>query len=150
MRVIYFEDEPPSRFPRRAMAVVSTHDLPTVAGVWTGSDLGDQARAGVRPDAAALAALRKRLRTVTGIPSEAEPRKVILAAYAALSAAPSAVITAPLEDALALEERVNLPGTVAPSRPNWSLGLPLPIEELRDDPFVASLAVLLGRDRVSR
>ena len=150
MRVVYFEDEPPARFPRGAMAVVSTHDLPTVAGVWTGSDLADQARAGVAPDAAALAELRKRLQTVTGVSAQAEPRAVILAAYAALAASPSAVVTAPLEDALALEERVNLPGTVAPSRPNWSLGLPLPIERLRDDPFVARLAAVVRHDRPPR
>jgi len=147
MRVIYFEEEPPSRFPHRAMAVVSTHDLPTVAGVWTGSDLADQARAGVTPDATGLASLRARLQSVAGVSSDARPREVILAAYAALTAAPSAVIAASLEDALALDERVNLPGTVSPSRPNWSLGLPLPIEQLRDDPFVARLAALVGRDR---
>jgi 4-alpha-glucanotransferase len=150
MRVVYFEEEPPAAFPRRAMALLGTHDLPTLAGVWKGSDLVDQQRAGVAPDRAALAALRERLEAVTGLPSRAEPRQVIHAAHAALSAAPSAVITATLEDALAQEERVNLPGTVAPQRPNWSLSLPVPIEELRVDPFVASLAEALGRDRPPR
>ena len=150
MRVIYFEDDPPATFPHRAMAVVSTHDLPTVAGVWTGSDLEDQARAGVAPDSAAQGALRRRLQEVAGVASAAEPRVVIQAAYAALAAAPSAVVTVPIEDALALEERVNLPGTVAPGRPNWSIGLPLAIEQLRDDPFAAGLAAALSRQRPSR
>jgi 4-alpha-glucanotransferase len=147
MRVVYFEDEPPASFPRRAMALLSTHDLPTIAGVWTGSDLGDQERAGVTPDPAALAMLRGRLEAVTGLAPGAEPRQVILAAHAALAAAPSAVISATLEDALAIEERVNLPGTVEPERANWSRALPVPIEELRDDPFVAALATTLGRGR---
>jgi 4-alpha-glucanotransferase len=147
MRVAYFEDEPPAAFPRRAMALLSTHDLPTVAGVWTGSDLADQARAGVVPDPAALGTLRKRLEGVTGLAPGAASRQVILAAHAALAAAPSAVITATLEDALAVEERVNLPGTVEPQRMNWSLSLPVTIEELESDPFVASLAETLGRDR---
>ena len=150
MRVVYFEDEPPAAFPRRAMALLTTHDLPTVAGVWSGSDLADQARAGVVPDPAALAMLRGRLGAVTGLAAGAAPREVILAAYAALAAAPSAVIAATLEDALAVEERVNLPGTVAPQRANWSVSLPLTIEELRADPWVARLAATLGRDRSRR
>ena len=33
-----------------------------------------------------------------------------------------------------MEERPNLPGTVAPQRDNWSLALPVPIEELGADP----------------
>lgn len=150
MRVVYFEQEPPAAFPQRAMAVLTTHDLPTVAGVWSGSDLADQERAGVAPDPAALAMLRGRLEAVTGLPPDAEPQQVILAAHAALSAAPSAVITATLEDAVAQEERVNLPGTVAPQRQNWSLALRVPIEELRVDPFVTRLAEALARDRPSR
>jgi 4-alpha-glucanotransferase len=147
MRVVYFEDEPPASFPRRAMALLTTHDLPTLAGVWSGSDLADQERAGVPPDPAALAALRERIAAVTGLPRGAETREVILAAHAALASAPSAVIAATLEDALAQEERVNLPGTVDSQRPNWSLGLPVAIEQLPDDPFVASLAATLGGDR---
>lgn len=147
MRVVYFEDEPPASFPRRAMALLSTHDLPTVAGVWSGSDLGDQERAGVVPDPASLAALRQRIATVTGLSAGAETREVILAAHAALASAPSAVIAATLEDATAQEERVNLPGTVESQRPNWSLSLPLAIEQLRDDPFVAQLAATLRRER---
>ncbi|MDP9467899.1 MAG: 4-alpha-glucanotransferase [Chloroflexota bacterium] len=150
MRVVYFEEQPPAAFPRHAMALLSTHDLPTLAGLWSGSDLADQERAGVAPDPGALATLRGRLQAVTGLPGDAEPRQVILAAHAALSASPSAVVTATLEDALAEEERVNVPGTVAPQRANWSLSLALPIEELRDDPFVASLAAALGRDRPLR
>ena len=150
MRVVYFEEEPPSSFPRRAMALLSTHDLPTVAGVWSGSDLADQERAGVVPDPTALAGLRARLAAVTGLAPTAGTRQVIRAAHAALAAAPSAVITATLEDALAVEERVNLPGTVEPQRANWSLALPVAIEELRNDPFVASLAEALGRDRPKR
>jgi len=145
MRVLYFEDEPPSRFPRQAMAVVSTHDLPTVTGVWSGSDLGDQQRAGLVPDPAAIASLRSRLKSITGLPEGAEPADVILAAHAALASAPSALITATLEDALALEERVNLPGTV--NDRNWSVALPTPIDELRDDPFVARLAGTMRRGR---
>src|SRR3712207_4307986 len=47
MRLLWFEDDAPEAWPERALALVSTHDLPAVAGVWTGSDLDDQRTAGV-------------------------------------------------------------------------------------------------------
>lgn len=147
MRLVYFEDVPPSEYPWSAQALITTHDLPTVAGLWSGSDLTDQQRAGVTPDVAGMATLRDRLQVVAGQPSEADAHDVILAAHAALSASPSAVISVTLEDALAVEERVNLPGTVAPQRQNWSIGLPCPIEELETDPFVARLAATMASER---
>jgi 4-alpha-glucanotransferase len=147
MRLVYFEDHPPTEYPWRAQAVITTHDLPTVAGLWSGSDLADQARAGITPDAEGMADLRRRLLAVTGLAPDAPARDVILAAHAALSAAPSAVICATVEDALAVEERVNLPGTVAPQRDNWSIALPQPIEELEQDPFAARLAATLAAGR---
>ena len=38
-RLAWFEAEAPRRFPVGALAALSTHDLPTAAGVWTGADL---------------------------------------------------------------------------------------------------------------
>ena len=32
----------PAQYPRKAVAAVTTHDLPTVAGLWNGSDLAEQ------------------------------------------------------------------------------------------------------------
>lgn len=140
MRLVYFEDVPPSEYPRLAQALITTHDLPTVAGLWNGTDLEDQQRSGVTPDVAGMDMLHDRLRAITGQPSTADVREVIIAAHAALSASPSAVVAATLEDALVVEERVNLPGTVMPARQNWSSSLPRPIEDLERDPFVARLA----------
>ena len=40
-RVLWFEDDDPAAWPELAMAAVTTHDLPTVAGLWTGSDTAD-------------------------------------------------------------------------------------------------------------
>ena len=42
-RLAWFESRAPERFPTQALAALTTHDLPTAAGVWTGADL---ARAG--------------------------------------------------------------------------------------------------------
>jgi 4-alpha-glucanotransferase len=62
-----------------------------------------------------------------------------------LAGSPSMLIGATLEDALGVETRPNLPGTVPPARPNWSVALPVPIERLATDPRVVRLAEALRR-----
>jgi 4-alpha-glucanotransferase len=123
---------------------VTTHDLPTVAGTWLGTDLEAQRRAGLPADRAALATLRERLRRVAGVSRDADVDEVILRIHAALAAAPSLLVSATLEDAMRVEERPNLPGTLD-EHPNWSIPLPAPLEELIADPFVARLAEALVR-----
>ncbi|HEX6140968.1 MAG TPA: 4-alpha-glucanotransferase, partial [Candidatus Limnocylindria bacterium] len=49
-RLAIFERRAPGRWPRNALGAVTTHDLPTVAGIITGADLQDQVRAGLVPD----------------------------------------------------------------------------------------------------
>ena len=145
-RVMWFEDGPPSGYPERSMAVVTTHDLPTVAGVWTGADVEDQRSCGVEPDAEATAALRRHLEEWTGLPAGAPVDEVIVATYRRLAEASSAVVLAGLEDALAVLRRPNLPGTVD-ERPNWSRALPRPLEALVEDPLALAVAAVLGRGR---
>ena len=38
---------PPSRYPAKAVACVSTHDLPTIAGWWTGADIAEKRALGL-------------------------------------------------------------------------------------------------------
>ena len=38
-RLLWFEKERPTEYPKEALVAVTTHDLPTVAGLWTGEDL---------------------------------------------------------------------------------------------------------------
>lgn len=144
-RLVYFERRPSASYPRPALAAVGTHDLPTIAGAWLRSDLDDQARAGLVPDAAGLAAARQRLARAARSGPHAGPREVIELVHAALARSPSALVTASLEDALAVEERVNNPRTVR-ERPNWSLALPRSLERLMADPLVLRLARAMRRD----
>jgi 4-alpha-glucanotransferase len=145
MRLGYFERRPPTTWPRAAMAAVTTHDLPTIAGVWSGADLEDQAHAGVPPDPDAAERLLARLTALAGVSRNVPVDEVVLAAHAAIAAAPSILAVANLEDALRVRVRPNLPGTIAPARDNWSVALPATIEELRSDPFVARLASAMRR-----
>ena len=144
-RLALFERNRPDRYPRQAVAGVTTHDLPTIAGAWSGSDLDDQAASGLRPDADGLALLRARLLAAAGVESDASLDEVVVGLHRALAASPSALVAATLEDALRVERRPNLPGTVARQRDNWSLALPVPIEELAGDPRVTAVVDALRR-----
>jgi 4-alpha-glucanotransferase len=144
-RLALFEREPPERYPRQSFAGVTTHDLPTIAGIWSGADLADQRAAGVEANASGMAALRATLSRAAGTAAESSAEEVTITLHRRLAQAPPALIAATLEDALGVEERPNLPGTVAPQRANWSLALPLPIEELSAHPRVAGLVDALRR-----
>ena len=144
-RLVLFERLPPKRYPRLALAGVTTHDLPTVAGVITGSDLDDQAASGVRPDADGLAVLRARLLAAARVAEDAGVDDVVLGLHAALAASPSALVSATLEDALRVERRPNMPGTLGAQRPNWSIPLPVPVEDLGGDVRVRSLIRVMNR-----
>jgi 4-alpha-glucanotransferase len=145
MRLGYFERRPPSEWPRAALAAVTTHDLPTIAGLWSGADLDDQERSGVQPDAGAAERLLLRLAVLAGVRRDAPLDEVVLAAHAAIAASPSVLAVASLEDVQRVRERPNLPATMAPARDNWSLALPAVIERMRADPFVRKLAQALRR-----
>jgi 4-alpha-glucanotransferase len=144
-RLALFERQPPDRYPRLALAGVTTHDLPTVAGTVAGADLDDQAASGVRPDPDGLATLRSRLLAAAGAGEEAGVDDVVLGLHAALAASPSALVVATLEDALRVERRPNMPGTLSAQRPNWSIPLPVPVEDLGGDVRVRSLVRVMNR-----
>jgi 4-alpha-glucanotransferase len=141
-RVVWFERGTPESFPEQALAAVSTHDLPTIPGVWSGADLDDQLQAGLEPNADGLAAHRERLRELTGLDDGARVENVVLGTYRRLARAPSRIRTASLEDALRVEERPNVPGTTV-ERPNWSMALPLTVEDIPNDPIVRAVAATL-------
>ena len=45
--------KPPGDYPAQSLAVATTHDLPTLAGYWSGEDLHARAGLGAFPDDAA-------------------------------------------------------------------------------------------------
>lgn len=145
-RVTWFESDPPPRYPRRALAAVTTHDLPTIAGLWTGADLAEQHALGLSPNASAFRELVRRLADLTGLAEGAPPAAVIEATHGLLARAPSLLVTATLEDALAVAERPNMPGTSL-ERPNWCLALPEPLERLEAHPLALAIVRALAGGR---
>jgi len=70
--------------------------------------------------------------------------EVIVRVHQRLADAPSVMVTATLDDALAVEERPNMPGTVT-EWPNWSIALPQPLETIEQAPLPRSIARALAR-----
>lgn len=208
-RLTQFESEPTESLPVAAMTAATTHDLATMAGLWTGSDLLGQARAGTRPNVTGTLEMRASLGARAGLampagldgldallapvdPTDAAIVRALLAdpdggdgvlarvgaasgvdasdvaaaldradealrrghatgvpgfvegVHRDLATAPSVLIAATLDDAIAVTERPNLPGTID-EWPNWRIALPVPLEDVMADPRAAALAATLRR-----
>ncbi|MGH8922754.1 MAG: 4-alpha-glucanotransferase, partial [Actinomycetes bacterium] len=128
-RLLWFEPEPPASWPTQALGAVTTHDLPTITGVWSGSDLEAQRALDLAPNEDGSAAMRRRLTDWTGVADDADAAVVVDGAHRVLAQAPCAVVTATLDDAALVEERPNLRGTTG-GRPNWSIARPQTREEI--------------------
>ncbi len=127
-RVLWFEREgagflPPARYPARAVACVSTHDLPTLAGWRSGADLTERAALG-QIDAAAATAERAAERSQLAAAVGTEPS--CAAVHGFLAAAPSALVLAQIDDLAGETVALNLPGTDR-ERPNWRRRLSAPV-----------------------
>lgn len=143
-RLLWFEKDQPSNYPVNALAAVTTHDLPTVAGLWTGSDLERQKELGLKPNDESTQEIHERLCQQAALPHSASLPDVAAGAYRLLSSAPCRVLAASLDDALTVEERPNIPATNGDQNPNWSLALPAPIEEVMESALARKIAMVLG------
>lgn len=144
MRVLWFERDhagaftDPAQWSRRAVAMTTTHDLPTVVGWWQGRDIAWRRRLDRFPDAAAAEAEeaaresdRAALWQAMGrsgaasgeLPGTEAADVVVDAAIRHVGGSASALALLPVEDACALGEQPNLPGTVD-GHPNWRRRLP--------------------------
>ena len=157
----------PQAVEPRALAAVSTHDLPTLRGFWRGADIearhaldlfpGDEIRArtilGRSQDRAQLLLALERERLlppgVTLDPlSLPEPEADFVAAvHAYLARTPSSLLVFQMEDAFGQLEQVNLPGTTEAVYPNWRRKLPVPLEQWEDDARLRALLAALVRER---
>ena len=142
--LLWFESRPPARFPEGALAAVTTHDLPTIAGLWSGKDLDAQARIGLSPNAAGTARLKSRIGRLARATARTPIADVIVRVHEGLGRSRSRVVTATLDDAMAVEERPNMPATTD-EWPNWRLALPQPIESLADSRLAKRIARALRR-----
>jgi len=151
----------PEHYPAQSMVTVSTHDLPTLAGWWTGKDLdwrqklklypneamGQNERNSRIEDRQLLVAALDDLNVIdlSKAPEQAPAkmnRELNLAVQKYMAQAPSHIQLIPLEDALEVIEQVNIPGTID-EHPNWLQKLPISIEEFDHSDSVTDLATAM-------
>ncbi|MCK8784052.1 4-alpha-glucanotransferase [Roseomonas sp. NAR14] len=157
MRVLWFERRrddsftPPAEWTPEAVAMTTTHDLPTAAGWWEGRDIGWRERLGLFGEDHAVAERERATRAedrqglwraflesgtvTTDAPPAGNGAPVAAAAIAHTGAAACALALIPVEDVLALPEQPNLPGTLD-EHPNWRRRLPGEAATLLDPPEV--------------
>jgi 4-alpha-glucanotransferase len=171
-RVFYFERDgnhrflPPEEYSPQAMAAVTTHDLPTLAGFWQGRDLALKRRLNLYPagdlaeaDAAAREEDRRLLLEALQIrgmlPDGAAvdpgsgnscPPALREAVLTYLAQSRAALLEVRLEEIFGVTEQQNLPGT-RQEHPNWRLKLPLTLEQMVRDPEPARIATRLNEAR---
>jgi len=152
MRVLWFERAEDHGFigaqdyDALAVAMTGTHDTPTLAGWWSGTDLDWADKLGRLPegvDRAKAEEIRDWDRgllwsTIAGHaprPSPQEPQVAVDAAIAHIARTPSALAIVPVEDLLGLVEQPNIPGTIT-EHPNWRRRLDASLDELLNAPEV--------------
>lgn len=144
-RLLWFEKDAPEQYPHEALAAVTTHDLPTITGLWTGADLAKQRELNLKPNEKSTEEIRDRLISMANLKPDAAPSDVVAGAYGLLSKAPCRILTACLDDAALVQERPNIPATMSDQNPNWSLALPQPIEDLMNMELPRHIAAALRR-----
>jgi 4-alpha-glucanotransferase len=140
-RVLLFEKHADGRFkgtaeyPRRAIATVTTHDLPTLKGYWSANDIGlrsqlnlypnDEVRGmvadeRVRDRNALLVALEEEGLKPAGCDGSAESygQALSLAIHEFLARSSAALVVVQAEDLVGMSDPVNVPGT-SEEHANW-------------------------------
>jgi 4-alpha-glucanotransferase len=163
MRVLWFERRrgrflPPQNWSADTVAMTSTHDLPTVAGWWSGRDIRTRSELGLVADREQEQTVREQDRRLlwqafrksnaakADMPPPNRTAPVADAAVDFISRTPSQLALLPLEDALGLQDQPNLPGTID-QHPNWRRRYPGPAAELLDPPEIRHrLAPLADRE----
>ena len=166
-RLLYFEKDKTGRFkwppeyPEQALVSTTTHDLPTLAGFWSGRDIEARREVGIiSSDADFEQAMEDRLKDKQlllsqwieatllpeNYPSDARQLPELTgelhnAAIGFLASTPSHLFLLMIEDLLKSKDQQNLPGTTT-EYPNWRRKMDITLEDLRQ-PLVQSYASML-------
>ncbi len=159
--------KPPREWHPPALAVVSTHDLPTLRGFWRGEDLELQHRLGLFPDQgsfdrAVIDRAQDRARLLLALEHEGllpagatvQPTSLpdatpalVEAVYSYLARTPCWLVGVQLEDVTGQLLQVNVPGTSEEMYPNWRRKISVPVDRLGDDARFLGVAAVLREQR---
>lgn len=165
-----FEDDgrclQPGSYPYRALVTASTHDLPTLASFWSGSDIDLRASLSLYPDPALEQTAREgrardRHRILVALHEqgllpvdiEANPAgadrmtpELCTAIQAYLARSNSALLVIQPEDLLGMDDAINVPGT-SDEHPNWRLKLTDDLTRVCESPEATALCDRLNEER---
>jgi len=170
-RLFYFErnyPDPsfkrPDQYASMALCAITTHDLPTMYGYWTGRDIEVKRELGIYGDEKAwkndaigrerdkgliLSALKAE-EIVPGNFTE-NPRMIpcmthelCIAIYRYLAQSPCKLLLVSLDDILGTLDQQNMPGTVD-SHPNWIQRTPYLLEDMLHDKRFSDLSLLFNK-----
>jgi 4-alpha-glucanotransferase len=170
-RVLYFERwesglfRRPENYPEQSMVTVSTHDMPTLVGWWTGKDLDWRELLQLYPEVG-MAEKERELRVESRqmlvdalvdarvLSTETQPMMsppqanlaLIKAVQAFLAKSPGRIQLIPIEDVVGLQQQVNIPGTID-EHPNWLQRLPLTMDEYWQQDDVNELLGVMQHER---
>jgi 4-alpha-glucanotransferase len=150
-----------NEYPAQALVSSTTHDLPTLAGFWTGADIEARRKAGVVDEAAWREqwSLRNKEKQkmldrlfAQGLLRADLPRlasdytewtgELHHAAIGFLAGTPSQLLAVNQEDITKEASQQNLPGTTW-QYPNWGRKMRFTVEELRDNQEARSFAAMV-------
>ncbi|GGL01707.1 4-alpha-glucanotransferase [Mangrovihabitans endophyticus] len=143
---------PSAKYPRNALASISTHDLPTAAGFLRGEQVRVRAELGqlagpVEEERKRADADRAQLLTLLADENLIEPgadtEHVVVAMHEFLARTPCRLVTASLYDVLLETDQPNLPGTTD-EYPNWRMPLRTSLEQIGDQELVRRVAAVLN------
>lgn len=170
-KVLYFERwesglfQRPDMYPEQSMVTVSTHDMPTLPGWWTGKDLDWREKLELYPQqemaqkerdsrVESREMLLDALLDADVLPIEKQPmisppqanQDLTLAVQAFLARSPGRIQMIPMEDAIGLQEQVNIPGTID-EHPNWLQRLPYTVDECWQQESLGTLVDIMKKER---
>ncbi|WP_114812853.1 4-alpha-glucanotransferase [Paraburkholderia kururiensis] len=172
IRVLWFERDgsrfmAPTQWDANGVATTTTHDLPTVCGWWSGTDIEWRHRIGQtapRADGRDPVKLAREERAADrdalwsafqhagvaapDVPAPPADEAPLDEALAFVAATPCPLVTYPLEDLLALEDQPNLPGSID-EHPNWRRRLTVPVDEMFDDDTFSDRLLAVDRARAA-
>jgi len=165
-RLLYFErnyPDPsflsPERYSEMALCAVTTHDLPTIYGWWSGRDIEAKKRLGVYPEedryqkhiedrerdkALLLDAINSLLVTRYLLPKEMTP-DLCLAIYEYLARTPCKLLAVSLDDAIGMLDQQNMPG-ITDSYPSWMQKTSITLEQMLSDNWFPDLSGMFKKN----
>lgn len=147
-QVLWFDEAAPWDWTPESLASIATHDVATVAGLWTGRDLQLQRDIGLQPDDDWNWWVRDRVAERAGIDRDTDVSDASVALHRLVAQSASRVVVAQVDDLVGTYERPNVPGTKRDQRPdNWSLALPVVLDDLPGHALAGRICDVMQQER---